>query len=51
MNCTSAYEGSILPDYVNASVSNWIPTFDTTQHNQVFNLNILTPEGEDKMFP
>jgi len=34
MNCTSAYEGSILLDYGNALVSNWILTFDTTQHNQ-----------------
>jgi len=51
MNCTSAYEGSILQDYGNASVSNLILTFDTTQHNQVFNLDILTLEGENKMFP
>ena len=51
MNCTSAYEGSILQDYGNASVSNLILTFDTTQHNQAFNLDILTLEGENKMFP
>jgi len=31
MNCTSAHEGSILPDYDNASVSNRIPNL--TQHN------------------
>jgi hypothetical protein len=30
LNCTPAYEGSILPDYGNAAVSNWILTFDTT---------------------
>jgi len=29
-NCTSAYEGSILPEYGNASVSNHIPTFNAT---------------------
>ena len=33
-NCTSADEGSILPDYGNASVSNQILNFDTTQNNE-----------------